>query len=150
MKDVIAVRTSAPPEAVHEVFTSLEKIRIWEPSHGLPFVRHEWSPDRGRVGVGSTLRVKAVPWTFTARCVEVGEDRVVWEFTGGPLKGTETWIARAETDGSSIIKLLVYEVPRLRNRLLWVLLGRRVHSWASRRQLMCAKRLAEEKSEGWR
>ncbi|NOZ58392.1 MAG: hypothetical protein GXO66_02260 [Euryarchaeota archaeon] len=125
------------------MLTSLEKIRIWEPSHGLPFVRHEWSPDKERVEVGSTLKVKAVPWTFTARCVEVGEGRVVWEFTGGPLKGTEAWIVRAEDDGSSIIKLLVYEVPRLRDRLLWLLLGRKVHSWASKRQLMCARRLAE-------
>jgi len=147
MRDIIAVRTSAAPEAVWEVLTSLEKIKVWEPSHGLPFVAHEWSPSKGRVKAGTILRVKAVPWTFAARCVEVGRYRVVWEFTGGPLWGKEAWLTRAETAGSSIIKLLEYEVPKLRDRLLWLLLGRRIHSWASRRQLMCVKTLAEGEDE---
>ena len=85
----------------------------------------------------------SIPWTFVARCIELKEWEVKWRFIGGPLNGTEAWIARPEDDGSSIIKLLQYEVPRLRDRLLWQLLGRSIHNWASKRQLMCVKRLAE-------
>jgi hypothetical protein len=143
MKDVISVHVSASPEDVYEALTSMEKIRVWEPSHGLFFVTHEWSPSEGRLKVGNILKVKSVVWTFVARCTELKEFEVKWEFIEGPLKGTESWMAKAENDGCEVIKLLEYEVPKLRDKLLWHVFGRKIHNLASKRQLQTIKELVE-------
>lgn len=35
---------STVPEKIREIIIDLEKIKIWEPSHRLPFVKHNWIP----------------------------------------------------------------------------------------------------------
>lgn len=46
-RDIISVSVDAPLEKVYNVITSLEEIKVWEPSHGLPTIRHEWFPSEG-------------------------------------------------------------------------------------------------------
>lgn len=92
------------------------------------------------------LKVKSRLWTFVARCIELRENEVKWEFIEGPLKGTESWTLKPTENGCDIFKVLEYEIPKFIDRLLWQLFGRRIHSWASLRQLKSIKNLAEIKA----
>jgi len=143
-EDVISVTTTASPESLYEIITNLERIKLWEPSHGLPMIEHEWFPSSGMLEKGSMLKVRSPLWTFVAECIKLARGREVkWGFVEGPLAGTESWIVEPQGNGCNIIKLVQYEVPRFADRFLWRLLGRRIHSWASLRQLESIKRLAE-------
>lgn len=143
-RDIISVSVDASLKKVCEVITNLEKIKIWEPSHGLPIIRLEWFPSEGILKTGTILKVKARLWTFVAECIELTENKVKWKFIEGPLKGTECWIAQPAEGGCKVVKLLEYEVDGF-NRLLWQLIGRRIHHWASLIQLENVKILAEER-----
>lgn len=147
MKDIISVPITESSEKVYGIITNLSKIKVWEPSHGLPTVAHEWFPSEGTLKIGSMLKVKSKLWIFVARCIELRENEVKWEFIEGPLKGTESWIVKPTENGCNILKVLEYEVPRFIDRLLWQLFGWRIHSWASLRQFKSIKNLAEIKVE---
>lgn len=142
-KDVFSVSSSASSQKVYKIITSLEEIKTWEPSHGLPIIKHEWIPSSGILKIGSTLKVKSILWTFTAKCIGLMGNEVKWEFIEGPLKGTESWSVEPTENGCRIVKFLEYEVPDFRDRLLWQLFGRRIHSWASSKQLRSIKNLAK-------
>jgi len=146
-KDVISVSSGAPFQKIYKIITELEKIKIWEPSHGLPMIRHEWIPSEGILKIGSIIKVKSILWTFIAKCIWLGGNEVKWEFIEGPLKGTESWSVEPTENGCRIVKFLEYEVPNFRDRLLWELFGREIHSWASSRQLKSIKNLAENKGK---
>lgn len=109
-RDIISVSVNAPLEKVYEIITDMEKIKIWEPSHRLPMVKHEWSPSEGTLKVDSILKVKTRIWTFVAECIELTENKVEWKFTGGPLKGTESWIVQPGEGSCKVVKLLEYKV----------------------------------------
>jgi len=145
MKDTIQVFTTAPPEEVFKVMCRLEMIKVWEPSHRLPSVRHEWSPETGMVKEGNILRIITPLWRFEARCAGIGENEIRWEFTEGPLKGCESWRVEQQGQGAMIVKHLEYEVRGLRDGLLWRFAGRCIHHMASRRQLKMIKYLTEDK-----
>jgi len=87
----LSVLVNASPEKIKEIITNSENIKIWEPSHRLPFVTHNWIPDKGKLRPGNLLIIKSLLWTFKAECKEITQDAVIWEFKEGPLKGKEYW-----------------------------------------------------------
>ncbi len=142
-KDIITVTINAKPEKVYGIITDIDKIKIWEPSHKVLFVKHEWLPSSGQLRKGAVITIKAGITTFVAKCVEIRENTVRWNFIRGALKGTEFWIIRPTPNGCEVIKRLEYKVPVWIDRLLWRLFGRRLHNWASLKQLKSIKRMAE-------
>ncbi len=144
-KDIISIPIDSQPKKVYEIITRLDKIRIWEPSHGFPLTAHAWLPVEGTLKTGHIIKVKTVPWTFVARCIELKENSVKWKFIKGPLKGTESWIIESTKSGCNIIKLLEYEVPNFLDGLVWHSLWRKIHNWASLKQLKTIKMMAENK-----
>ncbi len=142
-KDTISVSIATLTEKVYEIITNIGKIRVWEPSHNLPLVVHEWIPCEGVLKTGNIFKIKSPLWTFVAKCIELRENEVKWKFIEGPLKGTESWIVKPAENGCTIFKLLEYEVTKSSDRVLWQIFGRRIHSWASSKQLRNIKKLAE-------
>jgi len=139
----ISLPIAAPPERVSQIMTSLDQIRIWEPAHRLPFIRHEWIPAEGRLRPGSICLIRSPLWTFTAICREVSEERVWWEFLSGPLRGNEYWEIRCSEGGCEVLKVMDCSIDRLWDKVWWKILGRPIHDWASLRQLRSIKELAE-------
>lgn len=128
---------------VHTLLTNIEKIKVWEPSHNLPLVVHAWIPCEGELKIGNILKIKSPLWTFIAKCIELRGNEVKWEFIEGPLKGTESWMVKPAENGCTIVKLLEYEVTKSSDRVLWQIFGRRIHLWASSKQLRNIKNLVE-------
>ena len=139
----ISVSVSAPPEKIKEVITNLESIKIWEPSHRLPFVTHSWIPDKGILQPGNLLIIQSLLWTFKAECKEMTPDTVKWEFIEGPLKGNEYWKIEYEEQKCRIMKIMDCRIYGFVNKVLWQIVGRKIHDWASIKQLETIKNMAE-------
>jgi len=139
----ISVLVFSSPEIVREIITDLEKIKIWEPSHRLPFVKHNWVPSEGKLSPGAVLVIKSLLWTFQAECKEVNRDGVRWEFIRGPLRGYEYWQIIPEGNKCRVLKVMDCNITGVLNKTMWKLIGRKVHDWASLRQLKSIKRIAE-------
>jgi len=142
-KYTLSVSVSAPPEKIKEVITNLENIKIWESSHKLPFVTHGWIPDKGRLQLGNLLIIKSPFWTFKAECKEITSDAVIWEFKEGPLKGKEYWKIDHQGQRCRIMKIMDCKIYEFVDKLIWQIIGRKIHDWASIKQLETIKNMAE-------
>jgi len=138
------VSVNASPEKIKEAITNIESIKIWEPSHGLPFVTHRWIPDKGRLLVGNLLIINSLLWTFKAECKEITKDSVIWEFKEGPLKGNEYWKIDSQGKKCRIMKIMDCRIYGFVDKILWQTIGRKIHDWASIRQLETIKNMAEK------
>ena len=140
----LRVSVNASPEKIKEVITNIESIKIWEPSHRLPFVSHNWIPAKGRLQVGNLLIIKSLLWTFKAECKEITPERVTWEFKEGPLKGKEYWNIECQRQKCRITKIMDCRIYGFVDKLLWQTIGRKIHDWASMRQLETIKNMSEK------
>ena len=138
------VTVKALPEKIKEVITNIESIKIWEPSHRLPFVTHIWIPDKGKLQIGNLLIIKTPLWTFKAECKETTKDTVIWEFKEGPLKGNEYWKIDSQSEKCRIMKIMDCRIYVFADKLLWQTIGRKIHDWASIKQLKTIKNMAEK------
>ncbi len=143
--DNIDLNISAPAEKVADLIMDLEKIKIWEPSHNAPFVKHDWKPDSGKLTVGSQIKITFPPWRFEGECVHLNTYEVKWKFTRGPLVGAEYWRVEPFGNECKVIKYLEYEIPNMVNKIIWLLIYRKPHAWGSLKQLKGIKKLAEQK-----
>ena len=142
-KYFLPVEIEATPETVFRIITNLEKIKIWEPSHKVPFISHVWSQSEGKLQVGCVLKVKSVTWTFVAKCGGITDNEVRWDFLDGPLQGTEFWSVKAKGVGCVAGKIMEYEVPKFYDKVAWALFGKKLHDWASLKQFKTIKKMAE-------
>ncbi len=143
MKDVIPTTIEAPPEKVYEIITDVERIRIWTSQTGLPLVNHEL-PTEKTLQIGSVVKIKTLTWTFLPQVVLLRDNLVKWEFKDGPIKGTESWVIEPTDNGCTITEIMEYEVPKLLDRFLWKLFGRRLHTFGTVREFRTIKHLAEK------
>jgi hypothetical protein len=141
----LSIWVSVPSGEIKKIITNLENIKIWEPSHRLPFVHHHWIPDEGRLQPGNLLIIKSPFLTFKAKCKEITPDTVKWEFIEGPLKGNEYW--KIECKGHKkcrVIKIMDCRIYGFVNKTLWQIIGRKIHDWATIKQLKTIKYMAEK------
>ena len=144
MRYELHVSVNASPEKIQEVITNIESIKIWEPSHRLPLVSHNWIPDKGKLQVGNLLIIKSLLWTFKAECKEITKDTVIWEFKEVPLKGNEYWKIDSQDEKCRIMKIMDCRIYGFMDKILWQTIGRKIHDWASVRQLETIKNMAEK------
>jgi hypothetical protein len=93
--------------------------------------------------LGNLLIIKSPSWTFKAECKEITPDRVTWEFKEGPLKGKEYWKIDCQGQSYRIMKILDCKIYGFVDKLLWQIIGRKIHDWASVKQLESIKNVAE-------
>ena len=143
--DNIAVEILASAEKVAKFIMDLEKIKMWELSYNVPFTKHDWYPDSGKLHIGNQIKSRIPPWIFESECVDLKPYEVKWKFTIGPLEGAEYWRVEPNENECKVVKYLEYEIPNVIHKIIWRVLYRKLHHWGTLKQLKGIKRLAEQK-----
>lgn len=140
------VLVKAKPEKVYEIHTNVERMKDWMSGHGQ--ARYKFpSEKRWQVGSVITMKSKYGLWAMVGKCMGLAENQEVRnEFIEGPLKGNEYWTFKLHQDGTLLEHRLVYEFPRLGDRIFWKLIGQRNHSKGKEIELEQIKALAEQET----
>ena len=137
------VLVKTKPEKVYEILTDMEEMKDWMTSHSQ--ARYKFPlEEKLRPGSIVTMKSKYGLWTIVGKCIGLTENQEVrQEFIEGPLKGNEYWTVKPHRDGTLLEHRLVYEFPRLGDRIFWKLIGQRAHSKGKEIELEQIRVLAE-------